>query len=156
MRYYLNIFIRISLYFLFWIMLNERLTIEVILLGVFISIAINSINKEEKYNLFNYKKIAIYIQFLLLLIKEIIVSNISVAIILLKPKMDVQPVIVKYKVRLRQKLNRTILANSITLTPGTVSVELKNDEISVHCLDEKYIRGLVNSRLERLLLELED
>jgi multicomponent Na+:H+ antiporter subunit E len=93
--------------------------------------------------------------YLLLLLKEIILANISVARIVVSPKMDVSPCIVILKTQLKSKLHRAILANSITLTPGTLTVQFTEDELVVHCLIKKYIPDLIHSKFEKLLLKIE-
>jgi multicomponent Na+:H+ antiporter subunit E len=48
------------------------------------------------------------------------------------------------------------LANTITLTPGTLTVDLSEDELTVHCLSQSFAAGIYSSKLERLLIELEE
>ncbi|MBQ8547563.1 MAG: Na+/H+ antiporter subunit E, partial [Lachnospiraceae bacterium] len=56
---------------------------------------------------------------------------------------------------LKTDLARTVLANSITLTPGTITVELTEDEFKVHCLDKEMAEGIEDSVFVRLLLKME-
>ena len=100
-------------------------------------------------------KLTLYALYLLLLLKEIILANISVARIVMSPKINVSPCIVRLKTRLKSSLHRAILANSITLTPGTLTLQLNDDELVVHCLMKEYIPDLVNSKFEKLLLKIE-
>ena len=71
------------------------------------------------------------------LIKEIIKSNLIVASKVLKPKMPLDPKILHLKPTQKTDLGRVILANSITLTPGTLTIEVRKDEITVHAIDPK-------------------
>ena len=68
------------------------------------------------------------------LAKEIVVSNIQVAKIILSPVMPLRRNLVRIPTHQRTEIGRVILANSITLTPGTVSIHLQEDEILVHGL----------------------
>lgn len=68
------------------------------------------------------------------LIKEIIISNLAVAKIILSRKMPLQRAVVEITPGQKTALGRVIMANSITLTPGTVSVNMHDDQITVHAL----------------------
>jgi len=107
-------------------------------------------------NFFKFNKVALYIKFIFLLIKEIFIANIQVAKVVLNPKIHISPCLVKFKTNLKGNMCKTILANSITLTPGTITVSLDGDEFMVHCLNEEYAKGLANSKFEKLLIEIEE
>ena len=73
--------------------------------------------------------------YLFVFLWELIKSNIDVALRVINPKLPINPGIVKVKTKLKSKLGRTILANSITLTPGTLSVEISEDYFYIHWID---------------------
>lgn len=87
--------------------------------------------------------------FMLRMMWEIIKANYDVAKIILNPKLPVEPMIVEYHTYLPDDLPRTVFADSITLTPGTVTVEIEEDRLSVHCLCPYHAEGL--SGLETLV-----
>ena len=89
------------------------------------------------------------------LIVEIIKSNLQVMHLTLTDREIVEPVIISYRTRLRSKLGRVILANSITLTPGTITITLEEDELVIHCLDKTIAEGIENSTFEQLLERME-
>ena len=62
---------------------------------------------------------------------------------------------VTFKTTLRSKISRVILANSITLTPGTITVSLWEDELIVHCLDKSMAEGMDNSVFVEMLEKME-
>lgn len=78
--------------------------------------------------------LVVYVPWLLL---QIFLSNIDVALRVLDPKLPIHPGIVRVKTRLKSPIGRMILANSITLTPGTLSVDIEGDEICVHWIDAR-------------------
>lgn len=145
-----------GLFLLFWIILCEQLTIEVVILGMIVSAAVYYFNRrlftEDSFRL---RKLPLYALYLLLLLKEIVFANINVAKIVLSPRINISPCIVRLETQLKSKLHRAILANSITLTPGTLTVQLKEDELVVHCLIKAYIPDLIHSKFEKLLLKIE-
>jgi multicomponent Na+:H+ antiporter subunit E len=65
-------------------------------------------------------------------------------------------VIVHVHARLKTETARVILANSITLTPGTITVSLTDDHLLVHCLDKSLAEGMEDSVFVRLLQKMEE
>jgi multicomponent Na+:H+ antiporter subunit E len=68
-------------------------------------------------------------------ISELIKSNLDVAKRVVSPNLPINPGIVKVKTKLTSRLGRMILANSITLTPGTLTVETDEDNFYIHWID---------------------
>ena len=68
------------------------------------------------------------------LMKEIFVANVHVAKIILDPKLPISPILVHYRASQKTDLGRAIYANSITLTPGTITTGVKDDELEIHSL----------------------
>ncbi len=95
----------------------------------------------------------IYIPYLLW---EILKANIEVAIIVLSPSLPIKPAIVKAKTSLKSDVGKLWLANSITLTPGTLTVDIIGDDYFVHCIKiedtsvENATRN-ITSKFEKLL-----
>jgi multicomponent Na+:H+ antiporter subunit E len=73
----------------------------------------------------------------------------------LNPKSKINPCVTIYKTKLKSRFCRTVLANSITLTPGTITLKMINDELVIHCLKEEYIASLENLEFEKILLKVE-
>lgn len=63
---------------------------------------------------------------------------------------------VKFKTNLKTRPGRILLANSITLTPGTITVSLSDDEYVVHCLDKSLAQGIDSSIFVELLEKMEE
>jgi len=95
------------------------------------------------------------IGYFFVLIKEIVIANLGTIRLIGSQKYDVEPVLVTFKTELKTDLARTILANSITLTPGTITVELTEDEFRVHCLDKEMAEGMADSVFVKKLLKME-
>lgn len=86
------------------------------------------------------RRVISFLNYLLIFIKEIIKANIHVAYIVIHPMLPVKPGIVKIRTRLSKDSARTILANSITLTPGTMTIDINEEknELYIHWI---YIRS---------------
>ena len=89
------------------------------------------------------------------LAREVFKANIDVARIVLSRDMRLSPRIIRVRSSQRTDLGHVIFANSITLTPGTVSVEIEGDEIIVHALTEELAEGVLNGEMDRRVLAIE-
>lgn len=80
---------------------------------------------------------------------EVVVSNLHVAYIVLHPKLPVEPALVEFDTSLDSEQSQVLLAQSITLTPGTVTVDASNGKFLVHCLSAKSREGLAEGGIQR-------
>lgn len=83
------------------------------------------------------------------LIKEIVKSGWEVTKIILHPKLPISPTLVRFKPTQRTAVGLVIHANSITLTPGTITIEADRNEFLVHGLTRDGAQGTVNSEMDR-------
>jgi len=81
-----------------------------------------------------YLYMAKTLSYFMWLFREIAKANMDVVKAVLRPELDVTPGLIKVKAGQSTDMGKTMFANSITLTPGTVSVTVDNDEILVHAL----------------------
>ncbi|OFW56153.1 MAG: hypothetical protein A2W01_09350 [Candidatus Solincola sediminis] len=132
--------------FLFWIVLTATLAANDIVLGAISSALVAGITMllfgQALDDRFTPRVLLKLPWFILRLIWEIIKANIDVAKIILNPKLPVDPRIVQYRTYLPDDLPRTFFADSITLTPGTVTVDIEDNLLSVHCLCPYHEEGL--------------
>ncbi len=86
------------------------------------------------------------------LIKEILLANIHVFYLAMIPggMRHMDPELVKIRVGLKSDIARYVLANSITLTPGTVSVKMEEEELLVHSISRKTTEGLEGDMEKRI------
>lgn len=101
------------------------------------------------------RKLPWLLLYLIVLFKEVMVSNIKVLSVIVNPKDQPNPEIVSINVNLHSPFLRALIANSITLTPGTITISLQDDKMIVHCLKKKYIEGFENSLLVRIARRIE-
>lgn len=155
----------IILLFLLWIMLNGRFSadagmLQILIVGIFVAsfaywFAHKALGYTIKSEIRILKKSPILLAYFFLLIKEIIIANFQMIKIVLNKNFEIHPVLVKIKVPLKTRLARVILANSITLTPGTITAELQDDEFIIHCVDTSFSEGMENSSFVKMLERLE-
>jgi multicomponent Na+:H+ antiporter subunit E len=94
-------------------------------------------------------KIVRFIAYLPWLIYQIVLANIDVAKRALSPSMPIDPQVVTFKTILRSDVARTTLANSITLTPGTVTIDIVDDVFYVHAIAKEPAEDLLEGTMER-------
>ena len=148
------------LFILAWIIFNGNITLEILLFGVVVSaVMIMFMCKFMDYSLKKewnvYRKSICFFTYVIVLIREIIKANIAIVPKILTVEEDMEPVIVKFSTYLKSDFAKMLLANSITLTPGTITVALEGDEYTIHCLDTSLAEGLADSSIERILKKLE-
>lgn len=148
------------LLFGFWLLLNGKLTAEVCLLGLAVTAALAAL----EYALFGYKpsqelravrKAPLLIAYVFVLVWEIIKANLQVSKYVLFRKYKVTPRLVTFRTDLRTDFGRFLLANSITLTPGTITIRVEGDTLTVHCLDGAMLDCSENSTFQRWIRRLE-
>lgn len=150
-----------TLIFLFWIVLNGKVTTEIVLLGLFFTTILGVL---EKY-LFNYtpkreiaflKRVPIFVWYILILIREVIKSNILMMKIDIDESVKIDPILVKFHSGLKTSFGNFVLANSITLTPGTITINTNGDELTVHCLREDMLDTSESNVFIQLIKKMED
>lgn len=146
--------------FLLWIAFNGRITVEVVLIGLLITAALYYFcAKLLDYRLKNELRILRLVPFALayvaLLLVEIVKASIAVMRIVLNPRYQIKPQLITFRTKLKTTAAQTILANSITLTPGTISVFVEGDKLTVHCLDKTLAEGIEDLVFQRRLLKME-
>lgn len=150
--------------FLLWIILNGRFTADwgmfqisitgIILVGGIYIFARKAFGYKISSEIRIWKKAPLLIRYAALLIKEIISSSFSMILIVLKRK-PYDPVIIKMNPPLKNRLTRVILANSITLTPGTITADLTDDCFTVHCIHPSFAENLESCDFVKLLERIE-
>ena len=89
------------------------------------------------------------------LVLEVLKSNLAVARVILSPRMPIRPRIVDFHGHQKTDLGRFIYANSITLTPGTITVRLDADGFRIHALTKEALDGTEEGEMDRRVCRLE-
>ncbi len=148
------------LIFIIWIILNGKINAEIILFGIGISLLIfifanRFLSLTVKKELWIYRNYFLFSAFLLIVLRDIFIANYKVISFVISPKKEAVPAIVTFKTSLKLNFIRALLANSITITPGTITVSLDNDTFTVHCLDEELTKDLEDSTAKKILSKIE-
>ena len=89
------------------------------------------------------------------LVVEIVKANLQVARIVLDPKLAIRPQLLRVKVSQRSELGQVIYANSITLTPGTITLDVRDGEFLIHALSDEAALGVESGEMDRRVAALE-
>lgn len=148
------------LLFCLWLVWNGSVTWEIVLFGL----AITAVLGLFAYLLFGYtvkkdlqflKRVPLFLVYVPVLIFEIIRSSIAVMGLILSPKKRVRKSLVVFDTDLKTRFGQYVLANSITLTPGTITVRAENGRFTVHCLNREMIEGITGGLLYKLVRKME-
>lgn len=150
----------LSLLIIFWFILSFEINVYIAIIGFVASVMVAFFNYDLVFNHLEITKISIrttlrFFVLVFILIFNIIKSNIEVAKIVLSKKMPIDPGFVTIDQKLKKELNQALYANAITLTPGTLTVDMDQEKILVHGLLKSQVRDLEGSSLEKAFLDLE-
>ncbi|MDO5408911.1 MAG: Na+/H+ antiporter subunit E [Lachnospiraceae bacterium] len=150
----------LCLLFLVWLILNGRITAEICILGVLISGALffficRFMDYSLKKEWMLFRLIPLFLQYFRVLIKEIVKANMCVLRLITSPELQPEPTMVYFDTKFNTELAKVILANSITLTPGTITVLVEENHFCVHCLDKELAEGMEESVFVQLLEKME-
>lgn len=146
----------------FWVLLNGRITAEILILGVLICGVIYGwcckvLGMRPARELRYARRIPGAVKYLLILLTEVVRAALDVMLLTLSPKAkEVQPRLVYFKSPVKTDTGKVILSNSITLTPGTITCGLGDDLFCVHALDGKFAGGMESSVFVTEIHKLEE
>ena len=141
---------------LFWLILNGKWTLEILLTGAVLSAALCWVSAKlcgwsPRRELRALGLLPRVVAYFFLLFWNVVLSNLLVIREVLRPRVHIAPSIVTMRTPLHHGLERFVLANSITLTPGTVTVALHGGRLCVYALDQEFAAGIKDSEFVRRL-----
>ena len=149
------------LFLLFWIILNGRVTVEVVAIGVFVSILMSLfsyriIGASPKKELQVWKKYGTYfIPYVAMLVVSVIMANFQMIRLVLSPRAKISPRIVYFNSPVKTDFAKMLLTYSIMLTPGTFIFELEDGRFGVHAIEKSMARGINDTNVVHKLRKIE-
>lgn len=148
------------IFFFIWVIFNGRFTLEIAAFGIVIAglmygFICRFMGYRPRTDILILRKLFLVLQYVFILVKEIIKANFAVIRMITSSRYEIEPAIVRFKTNLHSAPARILLANSITLTPGTITVSMEENEYVVHCLDKELAAGMNTSTFVTLLEKLE-
>lgn len=132
---------------LVWMFINSSFTASTFIIGFLIGLLMIIMTRRFfTYRLYIWRLWAA-IKLAVLFLKELTLSNIAVLRLVLRPKMDIQPMIFALPTELDQDWEITLLSSLITLTPGTIVLNVSDDQntLYIHAIDVDDVDNAINS-----------
>lgn len=149
------------LIFIVWLILNSKISVEVIIFGVMVIFLViwlaSRITPKAYQHKFPIAKFFKTLNYIFIVVWEVILANIDmIKIVLFVSEKDLNPSVTKVSIDLENNLAITALTSSITLTPGTITVAVSGNDYYIHALDKGMLEGTHESIFVNKLKELED
>ena len=133
------------LLFALWLILTANFQTANLFIGLglsfFVALLYDKMFQHKEFEMLNPFWMVVYV---LVLIKNLIISNFQIAKRVLSKDMQLNPAIVAVKTDLTSDWKKLLLANSVTLTPGTLTLDVKNDMLYIHIIECKDIQTKEN------------
>ncbi|HEB02347.1 MAG TPA: cation:proton antiporter [Nitrospirae bacterium] len=147
--------------FTFWILLSGFFDAFHIITGMTSSLLVAAFSHRIMFPrgtdfILEFKRLGRFLLYIPWLMLEILKANIDLVYRTLHPSMPIDPRIIKFRTDIKEDMGRTTLANSITLTPGTVTLYVTEDgEFTVHAISKKAADGLLAGEMARRVKRIE-
>lgn len=154
---FLNLWLTLML---IWLAANGTLALDTVITGVVVSavIALAFAAFARVYSVVRWspRVIFYYLMYLSVFFIELVKANLNVMRLVFSPRINIQPGIVEIKTTLKSPMGRLALANSITLTPGTLVVDIVGDSLFIHWINVSATEPVaateeISSRFEKYL-----
>ncbi len=158
--------------FAFWLLLSGHFEAKYIIIGLVSAGLVTFITNDLFHSALRYGDVREiktrlvllqlwrFLLYLPWLLSRIIMANIQVAYLVLHPRMPIEPVLFLFGTRMRKGISRVTLANSITLTPGTITVSLEDDRYIIHTLRpplaQELASAVMQNKVAKVYLEEEE
>jgi len=149
--------------FLVWLGFTTTFAFAEVITGILLSFTISIFSykgfTQKGIRFLSPKRILYMVQYFFVFMLALIKANIDVALIVLHPKLPINPGIVEFESKLNSPFAKMLLANSITLTPGTLTVDIIDNKFFIHWLyvtgtDEETTYREIAKQFEDILIKI--
>ncbi|HUV75140.1 MAG TPA: Na+/H+ antiporter subunit E [Dehalococcoidales bacterium] len=164
-----SVVLQFIILFAFWLILSGHYQLKYILIGAVAAGLVTFLTNDLFYSALRRgvrveTKVQVallqlwrFIVYLPWLFSRIIMANVQVAYLVLHPKMPIDPVLFLFRTRMRKGISQVTLANSITLTPGTITVSLEDGKYIIHTLKptlaSELVEAVMQNKIAKIYLE---
>ena len=148
------------LLFAFWVLLMGAWTTEIAVVGLVVSglvyafsCAFMGYSPKKEWSI--AKRLGRIVRYFAYLVGEIFKSAWAVIKLVWSPKLVAEPKLTSFRTRLKTDAGKVVLANSITMTPGTITVDIRGDKFLIHCLDAGFDMGQEGFEMEERVMQVE-
>ena len=144
-----DMFLKIAALFVIWLILSGTDNPFHVGLGLVVSCGVAWLNSGRADSSARHFPVVGMLWYLPWLLSRIVQSGVHMTVLILRPSLPIAPRLIHYRTNLQHQMGIAILGNSITLTPGTITVEVQAQELVVHAIDDEAGHDLTTHRLER-------
>jgi multicomponent Na+:H+ antiporter subunit E len=136
--------------FLLWICFNGRIGWDVIAVGLVLCVLMgfllrHAVGYSPRKELLTIARLPAIFRYMGVLLREIVSANMAVIKLILSPYARLQGQLVFFTPELKSTYARVVLANSITITPGTITVQLRDGRFCVHTIRDEFVEDMEHS-----------
>ena len=139
--------------FLIWLLVSESFNLFHMGLGLLVALGVAWLNTDRSVSRFAILRLRI-VWYFLWLVGRILQSGFHLSVLILHPALPIDPKLIRYRTKLREEAGIVLLGNSITLTPGTITVEVNSQDLVVHAMDEKSAHDVTSLHMDQRIAGL--
>ena len=148
---YRTLIVKTGGFFLIWLLLSMSLDLMHVGLGLLASFAVAWANTDiPRFAVGQWR----FIRYLFWLAGRIFYSGFHLSVMILRPSLPIDPKMIHHRTRVHDEDGVVLMGNSITLTPGTITVEVNSQDLVVHAMDDKSADDVTSLRLEKQIAGL--
>ena len=146
--YYYTLTMKTCAFFLIWLFLSESFDRLHMGMGILVAFGVALFNTERSSTRSSIRgwRMAWYFPWL---VGRIIHSGFHLSFLILHPALPIDPKMIRHRTKLQDDGSIVLLCNSITLTPGTITVEVASQDLVVHAMDDSCAEDLTSRRIEQ-------
>ncbi len=150
---YQTLILKTAGFFVIWLLLSASFNLFHLGLGLVAAFAVAWLNTDRAVSHFMILQLRI-VWYFLWLVGRILQSGFHLSVLILHPALPIDPKLIRYRTKLQEGAGIVLMGNSITLTPGTITVEVNSQDLVVHAMDDKSAHDVTSLRLERQIAGL--
>ena len=151
--FYQTLILKTFGFFLIWLLLSASFNLFHVGLGLLAAFGVAWFNTDRSTSRFAILRLRI-VWYFLWLVGQILQSGLHLSVLILHPALPIDPKLIRYRTKLREEAGIVLLGNSITLTPGTITVELNSQDLVVHAMDDRSADDVTSLRIEQQIARL--
>ncbi|MDR4495493.1 MAG: Na+/H+ antiporter subunit E [Nitrospirales bacterium] len=137
-----------------WLVLSGRYDLFHVVIGFMVACGVAWLNTgfaHSAFHQFPWVRAVLYVPWLFL---RVVQSSLHLTKLILSPSLPIRPKLIFYRSHLRHQGAMVMLGNSVTLTPGTITVEVNGSHLLVHTIDEEAGEDLTSGRMEKKIAQV--
>ncbi len=151
--FYHILFLKTLVFFLIWLLISASFNQFHVGLGLFAAFGVAWFNTDRSTSHSPVPRLRI-VWYFPWLVGRILQSGFHLSVLILHPALPIDPKLIRYRTKLREEAGIVLLGNSITLTPGTITVEVNSQDLVVHAIDDKSAHDVTSLHMDQRIAGL--